>query len=191
MSNTTFTGLKEEYIIDLIDFPSTSMIISKILYFLKNNKKFIEILKEYSIDKNKIYIFDEANITYDNSSLNNFINNKIINEANILSIIISNKLTKEDSRKYMKKTKNLPFQLIIKKKNNKTNNVKIYMKIKTFSDIPIEKRLDIFKKLYNKYHELDDILLLSIYNNLIKYSPKLYSNDKYKKVKYVNKFELI
>ena len=187
--NSKTSSLKDEYLFDLINFPSTNMIISKILHFLKNNKIFVEILKNYST--NKIYIFDEANITYNNTSLTNFINNKINNNSNILSIIISNKLTKEDSKKYMKKTKILPFQLIIKKKNIKNNNTKIYLKIKTFSNIPIEKRLAVYKKLYDKYHELDDILVLSIYNSLLNYNPVLFTNDKYKKVKYIKNFKLI
>ena len=79
--------------------------------------------------------------------------------------------------------------------DKKTNNTRIYINIKTFYNIPVEKRIGIYKKLYIKYHELDDLLLISL-NNLLKNilidkHMKLFSKDQYKNINPLQNYKLI
>ena len=113
----------------------------------------------------------------------------------VLSIIVSNKLSKEDSKKYLKVINKIPIRVKITNTDKKTNNTKIYINIKTFSSIPAEKRIGIYKKLYTKYHELDDLLLISL-NNLLKNilidkHMKLYSKDQYKNINPLKNYKLL
>ena len=95
-------------------------------------------------------------------SIDEYVNVTTFDKKNVLSIIVSNKLSKEDSKKYIKVVNKIPIRVKITNTDKKTNNTKIYINIKTFSSIPIEKRIKIYKKLYIKYHELDDLLLISL-----------------------------
>ena len=85
--------------------------------------------------------------------------------------------------------------LLVTNTDKKTNNTKIYINIKTFSSIPVEKRIGIYKKLYTKYHELDDLLLISLnnllQNILIDKHMKLYSKDQYKNINPLKNYKLI
>ena len=151
---------KEDIYINIKSLESPTMIIVKVLNFIKNNKYFIKLIQKYIKDDNVIYLFDEANISYaKNMSIDEYVNVTTFDKKNVLSIIVSNKLSKEDSKKYIKVVNKIPIRVKITNTDKKTNNTKIYINIKTFSSIPVEKRIGIYKKLYTKYHELDDLLL--------------------------------
>ena len=187
---------KEDIFINIKSLPSPIMIIVTVLNFIKNNKYFIKLIQKYIKDNNIIYLFDEANISYaKNMSIDEYVNVTTIDKKNVLSIIVSNKLSKEDTKKYMKVVNKIPIRVKITNTDKKTNNTKIYINIKTFSSIPVEKRIGIYKKLYTKYHELDDLLLISL-NNLLKNilidkHMKLYSKDQYKNINPLKNYKLI
>ena len=187
---------KQDIFINIKSLPSPIMIIVNALNIIKNNKYFIKLIKKYIKDNNIIYLFDEANITYSkNMSIDEYVNVIISDKKNVLSIIVSNKLSKEDTKKYMKIINKIPISIKITNTDKKTNNTKIYINIKTFSSIPIEKRIKIYKKLYIKYHELDDLLLISL-NNLLKNiliekHMKLYSKDQYKNINPLKNYKLL
>ena len=187
---------KEDIFINIKSLPSPIMIIVTVLNFIKNNKYFIKLIQKYIKDNNIIYLFDEANISYaKNMSIDEYVNVTTIDKKNVLSIIVSNKLSKEDTKKYMKVVNKIPIHLKITNTDKKTNNTKIYINIKTFSSIPVEKRIGIYKKLYTKYHELDDLLLISLnnllQNILIDKHMKLYSKDQYKNINPLKNYKLI
>ena len=187
---------KEDIFINIKSLESPTMIIVKVLNFIKNNKYFIKLIQKYIKDDNIIYLFDEANLTYkQNMSIDEYINITTIDKKNVLSIIISNKLSKEDSKKYIKVVNKIPVRIKVTNTDKKTNNTKIYINIKTFSSIPVEKRIGIYKKLYTKYHELDDLLLISLnnllQNILIDKHMKLYSKDQYKNINPLKNYKLI
>jgi hypothetical protein len=187
---------KEDIFINIKSLPSPIMIIVTVLNFIKNNKYFIKLIQKYIKDNNIIYLFDEANISYaKNMSIDEYVNVTTFDKKNVLSIIVSNKLSKEDTKKYMKVVNKIPIRVKITNTDKKTNNTKIYINIKTFSSIPVEKRIGIYKKLYTKYHELDDLLLISL-NNLLKNilidkHMKLYSKDQYKNINPLKNYKLI
>jgi hypothetical protein len=187
---------KEDIYIDIKSLPSPTMIIVNVLNFIKNNKSFIKLIKKYIKGDNIIYLFDEPNLTYSkNMSIEEYVNITTSDKKNVLSIIVSNKLSKEDSKKYLKVVNKIPIRVKITNTDQKTNNTKIYINIKTFSSIPVEKRIGIYKKLYIKYHELDDLLLISL-NNLLKNilidkHMKLYSKDQYKNINPLKNYKLI
>jgi hypothetical protein len=185
---------KKDIYMNTKSLPSPIMVVVSILNFMKTNKHLVKLLDKYIKNDNKIYLFDEANLTYNvNKNISNYVKSKIGIKKNILSIIVTNKLLKEDSKKYIKVTNKIPIHITIKKTNRKTNNTQIYIRVKTFSDIPIDKRIGIFKKLYTKYHELDDLLILSIteiiqkmlYSNHI----KIHTKDKYKDINPLKNFK--
>jgi hypothetical protein len=187
---------KEDIFINIKSLPSPTMIIVNVLNFIKNNKYFIKLIKKYIKDDNIIYLFDEANISYaKNMSIDEYVNVTTFDKKNVLSIIVSNKLSKEDTKKYMKVVNKIPIRVKITNTDKKTNNTKIYINIKTFSSIPVEKRIGIYKKLYTKYHELDDLLLISLnnllQNILIDKHMKLYSKDQYKNINPLKNYKLI
>ena len=187
---------KEDIFLNIKSLPSPTMVIVTVLNFIKNNKHFIKLIKKYIKDNNIIYLFDEANISYaKNMSIDEYVNLTTIDKKNVLSIIVSNKLSKEDTKKYMKVVNKIPIHLKITNTDKKTNNTKIYINIKTFSSIPVEKRIGIYKKLYTKYHELDDLLLISLnnllQNILIDKHMKLYSKDQYKNINPLKNYKLI
>ena len=187
---------KEDIFINIKSLPSPTMIIVNVLNFIKNNKYFIKLIKKYIKGDNIIYLFDEPNLTYSiDMSIEEYINISTIDKKNVLSIIVSNKLSKEDSKKYLKVINKIPVRIKITNIDKKTNNTKIYINIKTFSNIPVEKRIVIYKKLYTKYHELDDLLLISL-NNLLKNilidkHMKLFSKDQYKNINPLQNYKLI
>ena len=187
---------KEDIFLNIKSLPSPTMVIVTVLNFIKNNKHFIKLIKKYIKDNNIIYLFDEANISYaKNMSIDEYVNVTTFDKKNVLSIIVSNKLSKEDTKKYMKVVNKIPIRVKITNTDKKTNNTKIYINIKTFSSIPVEKRIGIYKKLYTKYHELDDLLLISL-NNLLKNilidkHMKLYSKDQYKNINPLKNYKLI
>jgi hypothetical protein len=187
---------KEDMSIDVKSLPSPIMIIVNVLDFIKNNKVFVKLIKKYIKDNHTILLFDEANITYGkNIDIDEYVNVTTNNKKNILSIIVSNKLPKEESKKYIDIVDKIPLRINITNINKKTHNVKIYINIKTFSVIPVEKRIGIYKKLYAKYHELDDLLLISL-NNLLKNilidkHMKLYSKNQYKNMNPLENYRLI
>jgi len=187
---------KEDIAIDIKSLPSPTMIIVKVLNIIKNNTNFIKLIKKYIKNDNIIYLFDEPNLTYKQiMSIDEYVNITTSDIKNVLSIIVSNKLTKEDSKKYIKVVNKIPIHIKITNTDKKTNNTKIYINIKTFSSIPVEKRVGIYKKLYTKYHELDDLLLISL-NNLLKNilidkHMKLYSKDQYKNINPLKNYKLI
>ena len=187
---------KEDIFINIKSLPSPTMIIVNVLNFIKNNKYFIKLIKKYIKGDNIIYLFDEPNLTYSKDmSIEEYINISTIDKKNVLSIIVSNKLSKEDSKKYLKVINKIPVRIKITNIDKKTNNTKIYINIKTFSNIPVEKRIGIYKKLYTKYHELDDLLLISL-NNLLKNilidkHMKLFSKDQYKNINPLQNYKLI
>ena len=115
--------------------------------------------------------------------------------CNFSSVIIFLILSKEDSKKYLNIVNKIPIRVKITNTDKKTNNTKIYINIKTFSSIPVEKRVGIYKKLYTKYHELDDLLLISLnnllQNILIDKHMKLYSKDQYKNINPLKNYKLI
>ena len=187
---------KEDIFLNIKSLPSPTMVIVTVLNFIKNNKHFIKLIKKYIKDNNIIYLFDEANISYaKNMSIDEYVNVTTFDKKNVLSIIVSNKLSKEDTKKYMKVVNKIPIHLKITNTDKKTNNTKIYINIKTFSSIPVEKRIGIYKKLYTKYHELDDLLLISLnnllQNILIDKHMKLYSKDQYKNINPLKNYKLI
>ena len=187
---------KEDIFINIKSLPSPIMIIVIVLNFIKNNKYFIKLIQKYIKDDNIIYLFDEANISYaKNMSIDEYVNVTTFDKKNVLSIIVSNKLSKEDTKKYMKVVNKIPIRVKITNTDKKTNNTKIYINIKTFSSIPVEKRIGIYKKLYTKYHELDDLLLISLnnllQNILIDKHMKLYSKDQYKNINPLKNYKLI
>ena len=187
---------KEDIFINIKSLPSPIMIIVIVLNFIKNNKYFIKLIQKYIKDDNIIYLFDEANISYaKNMSIDEYVNVTTFDKKNVLSIIVSNKLSKEDTKKYMKVVNKIPIRVKITNTDKKTNNTKIYINIKTFSSIPVEKRVGIYKKLYTKYHELDDLLLISLnnllQNILIDKHMKLYSKDQYKNINPLENYKLI
>ena len=187
---------KEDIFINIKSLPSPTMVIVTVLNFIKNNKHFIKLIKKYIKDNNIIYLFDEANISYaKNMSIDEYVNVTTFDKKNVLSIIVSNKLSKEDTKKYMKVVNKIPIRVKITNTDKKTNNTKIYINIKTFSSIPDEKRVGIYKKLYTKYHELDDLLLISLnnllQNILIDKHMKLYSKDQYKNINPLKNYKLI
>ena len=187
---------KEDIFLNIKSLPSPTMVIVTVLNFIKNNKHFIKLIKKYIKDNNIIYLFDEANISYaKNMSIDEYVNLTTIDKKNVLSIIVSNKLSKEDTKKYMKVVNKIPIRVKITNTDKKTNNTKIYINIKTFSSIPVEKRIGIYKKLYTKYHELDDLLLISLnnllQNILIDKHMKLYSKDQYKNINPLKNYKLI
>ncbi len=187
---------KEDIFINIKSLPSPTMIIVNVLNFIKNNKYFIKLIKKYIKGDNIIYLFDEPNLTYSKDmSIDEYINISTIDKKNVLSIIVSNKLSKEDSKKYLKVINKIPVRIKITNIDKKTNNTRIYINIKTFSNIPVEKRIGIYKKLYTKYHELDDLLLISL-NNLLKNilidkHMKLFSKDQYKNINPLKNYKLI
>jgi len=187
---------KEDIAIDIKSLPSPTMIIVKVLNIIKNNTNFIKLIKKYIKNDNIIYLFDEPNLTYKQiMSIDEYVNITTSDIKNVLSIIVSNKLTKKDSKKYIKVVNKIPIHIKITNTDKKTNNTKIYINIKTFSSIPVEKRVGIYKKLYTKYHELDDLLLISL-NNLLKNilidkHMKLYSKDQYKNINPLKNYKLI
>lgn len=187
---------KEDIFINIKSLPSPTMIIVNVLNFIKNNKYFIKLIKKYIKGDNIIYLFDEPNLTYSKDmSIEEYINISTIDKKNVLSIIVSNKLSKEDSKKYLKVINKIPVRIKITNIDKKTNNTRIYINIKTFSNIPVEKRIGIYKKLYTKYHELDDLLLISL-NNLLKNilidkHMKLFSKDQYKNINPLKNYKLI
>ena len=187
---------KKDIFINIKSLPSPIMIIVTVLNFIKNNKYFIKLIQKYIKDDNIIYLFDEANISYaKNMSIDEYVNVTTFDKKNVLSIIVSNKLSKEDTKKYMKVINKIPIRVKITNTDKKTNNTKIYINIKTFSSIPVEKRVGIYKKLYTKYHELDDLLLISLnnllQNILIDKHMKLYSKDQYKNINPLKNYKLI
>ena len=187
---------REDIFINIKSLPSPIMIIVTVLNFIKNNKYFIKLIQKYIKDNNIIYLFDEANISYaKNMSIDEYVNVTTFDKKNVLSIIVSNKLSKEDTKKYMKVVNKIPIRVKITNTDKKTNNTKIYINIKTFSSIPVEKRIGIYKKLYTKYHELDDLLLISLnnllQNILIDKHMKLYSKDQYKNINPLKNYKLI
>ena len=187
---------KKDIFINLTSLPSAIMVIVEVLNIIKNNKHFIKLIKKYIKDNNIIYLFDEANISYaKNMSIDEYVNVTTFDKKNVLSIIVSNKLSKEDSKKYIKVVNKIPIHIKITNTDKKTNNTKIYINIKTFSSIPVEKRIGIYKKLYTKYHELDDLLLISLnnllQNILIDKHMKLYSKDQYKNINPLKNYKLI
>jgi len=187
---------KEDIYINIKNLESPTMIIVKVLNFIKNNKYFIKLIQKYIKDNNIIYLFDEANISYaKNMSIDEYVNVTTFDKKNVLSIIVSNKLSKEDTKKYMKVVNKIPIRVKVTNTDKKTNNTKIYINIKTFSSIPAEKRIGIYKKLYTKYHELDDLLLISLnnllQNILIDKHMKLYSKDQYKNINPLKNYKLI
>ncbi len=187
---------EEDIFINIKSLPSPTMIIVNVLNFIKNNKYFIKLIKKYIKGDNIIYLFDEPNLTYSKDmSIDEYINISTIDKKNVLSIIVSNKLSKEDSKKYLKVINKIPVRIKITNIDKKTNNTRIYINIKTFSNIPVEKRIGIYKKLYTKYHELDDLLLISL-NNLLKNilidkHMKLFSKDQYKNINPLKNYKLI
>jgi hypothetical protein len=194
--NNIINEEKEDIYIDVKNLPSPTMIIVKVLNIIKNNTNFIKLIKKYIKNDNIIYLFDEPNLTYKQiMSIDEYVNITTSDIKNVLSIIVSNKLTKEDSKKYIKIVNKIPIHIKITNIDKKTNNAKIYINIKTFSSIPSEKRVGIYKKLYTKYHELDDLLLISL-NNLLKNilinkHMKLYSKDQYKNINPLKNYKLI
>jgi hypothetical protein len=187
---------KKDIFINLTSLPSAIMVIVEVLNIIKNNKNFIKLIKKYIKDDYIIYLFDEANITYsENISIDEYVNVITSDKKNVLSIIVSNKLSKEDSKKYLNIVNKIPIRVKITNTDKKKNNTKIYVNIKTFSSIPVEKRIGIYKKLYAKYHELDDLLLISL-NNLLRNilidkHMKLYSKDQYKNINPLKNYKLI
>jgi hypothetical protein len=187
---------QEDIFINIKSLPSPTMIIVNVLNFIKNNKYFIKLIKKYIKGDNIIYLFDEPNLTYSkNMAIDEYVNITTSDKKNVLSIIVSNKLSKEDSKKYLKVINKIPIRVKITNTDKKTNNTKIYINIKTFSSIPAEKRIGIYKKLYDKYHELDDLLLISL-NNLLKNilidkHMKLYSKDQYKNINPLKNYQLL
>ena len=187
---------QEDIIINIKSLPSPTMITVNVLNFIKNNKYFIKLIKKYIKGDNIIYLFDEPNLTYSkNMSIDEYVNITTSDKKNVLSIIVSNKLSKEDSKKYLKVVNKIPIRVKIINTDKKTNNTKIYINIKTFSSIPAEKRIGIYKKLYTKYHELDDLLLISL-NNLLKNilidkHMKLYSKNQYKNINPLKNYKLL
>ena len=51
---------KENIYINIKSLESPTMIIVKVLNFIKNNKYFIKLIQKYIKDDNVIYLFDEA-----------------------------------------------------------------------------------------------------------------------------------
>ena len=93
---------KEDIFLNIKSLPSPTMVIVTVLNFIKNNKHFIKLIKKYIKDNNIIYLFDEANISYaKNMSIDEYVNVTTFDKKNVLSIIVSNKLSKEDTKKYM------------------------------------------------------------------------------------------
>lgn len=194
--NNIINEEKEDIFLNIKSLPSPIMVIVSALNIIKNNKYFIKLIKKYIKNDNIIYLFDEANITYkQNMSIDEYVNVITNDKKNILSIIVSNKLSKEESKQYLKIVNKIPLRIKITNTDKKTNNTKIYINIKTFSSIPVEKRIGIYKKLYTKYHELDDLLLISL-NNLLKNilidkHMKLFSKDQYKNINPLKNYKLI
>ena len=114
---------KEEIFLNIKSLPSPIMIIVTVLNIIKNNKNFIKLIKKYIKDDNIIYLFDEANVTYkQNMSIDEYVNLTTINKTNILSIIVSNKLSKEDSKKYLKVVNKIPIRVKITNTDKTTSS---------------------------------------------------------------------